>query len=278
MSTFSVIIPTYQRPEELIGCLDCLAPGNQQLSFDDYEVIVSDDAGTGSETQRLVTDQYPWATWMEGPGCGVAANRNHGARQGQGKWLVFTDDDCRPVEGWLEAYRLAQENTSQQVMEGRTEPGTEKPGPGWTAPINRQGGKLWSCNFAIRRSLYERLSGFDEEYPSFGVEDIDFRVRVNAEVDEIRFVPEAKVVHPWRKSRPLTSQIGKGRSWQRFFRKHPEKARDYNRNFHFGALLEFLAWLPLSVVKEEWRLEAGVKAKNLMKSIAILYTQFRHDY
>jgi len=278
MSTFSVVIPTYQRPEELAGCLDCLAPGAQQLSFDNYEVLVSDDAGTGSETQRLVTEQYPWATWVEGPARGVAANRNHGVRQAQGEWLVFTDDDCRPVEGWLDAYRSAQENTSQQVMEGKTEPESEKPGPGWTAPINRQGGKLWSCNFATRQSIYERLGGFDEDYPSFGVEDIDFRVRVYSDIDAVQFVPDAKVVHPWRKSRSLGSQIGKGKSWQRFFQKYPEKAQAYNLNFHLGVLLEFLAWVPLSVVKEEWRLEAGVKTKNLMKSIAILRARFKRGY
>jgi len=278
MSTFSVIIPTYQRPEELAVCLNCLAPGTQQLSFNDYEVIVSDDAGTGSETQRLVVERYPWATWVEGPSHGVAANRNHGARQARGEWLVFTDDDCRPVEGWLDAYRSAQENTSQQVMEGKTEPESEKPGPGWTAPINRKGGKLWSCNFAIRRSLYEKLGGFDENYPSFGVEDIDFRVRVHAEIDTVQFISDAKVVHPWRKSRPLISQIGKGRSWQRFFQKYPEKAHAYNLNFHLGAVLEFVAWLPLSAFREEWRLEAGVKTKNLMKSIAILRSRFRRGY
>lgn len=40
---FSVVIPTCRRNDLLAKCLDRLAPGQQTLSPDQYEVIVTDD-------------------------------------------------------------------------------------------------------------------------------------------------------------------------------------------------------------------------------------------
>ena len=278
MSLFSVIIPTYQRPDELRGCLQRLAPGTQSLSFDQYEVIVTDDEGEGSDTQQLVQEEFPWATWMTGPGRGVAANRNNGAQHAQNKWLVFTDDDCRPKEEWLSAYRETAERGDAKVLEGKTVTERERPGPGWTAPVNRTGGKLWSCNFAIRRRAYEEIGGFDERYPGAGVEDVDFRIRIQNRSIAIRFVPDATVHHPWRESYLLSGQITKIRAWRRFFLKFPEEAKKYNFNYHLGVLVGVLKWGGLSILKEEWRREAGVRVKKFIKSGIILYQRFKSGH
>jgi GT2 family glycosyltransferase len=278
MSTFSVIIPTYQRPEELAGCLDCLAPGTLELSFDDYEVIVSDDAGTGSETQRLVAEQYPWATWVEGPGRGAAANRNEGASHAQSEWLVFTDDDCRPQPGWLKAYSDVNRTATLDIMEGKTTADREKTEPGWTAPINREGGVLWSCNFAIRRMLYHRIKGFDENYLSAGVEDIDFRIRAFEASNKRCFVSDAHVLHPWRKVKSLSEQISELRSWAYFFQKFPEQAEQYNVKYHLGGLLDLLKWVPHAARGEGWRREVGLKIKRVLKSVLILYWQVKDGH
>ncbi|MHC5729635.1 MAG: glycosyltransferase family 2 protein, partial [Nostoc sp.] len=63
---FSVIIPTYHRNDLLAKCLDCLAPGVQTLSAEQYEVIVTDD-GSQTTAEEMIRQQYPWAKWVAGP-------------------------------------------------------------------------------------------------------------------------------------------------------------------------------------------------------------------
>src|SRR5690606_24756010 len=87
------------------------------------------------------------------------------------------------------------------------------------SPINETGGHLWSCNFAIKKTLFERLSGFDEGFPYAAMEDVDFHYRV-AKVAECRFLPAAVIVHPWRRISAdiwLTKQY---HSRIHFYRKH----------------------------------------------------------
>ena len=47
---FSVIIPSYRRPAELVRCLRALAL--QNFPRDQFEVIVADDGGGGLESVR----------------------------------------------------------------------------------------------------------------------------------------------------------------------------------------------------------------------------------
>jgi GT2 family glycosyltransferase len=231
MSQFSVVIPTYRRPDDLARCLDQLAPGEQNLSFEYYEVIVSDDEGKESETQTLVKEQYPWAKWVAGPGRGPAANRNRGAKYAEAEWLVFTDDDCVPESEWLEAYaEEASRHPSLSVMEGATLPEGPRKSLAWQAPINTEGGRLWSCNLAVSADCFSTLGGFDTDYP-FALEDMDFKTRVLKHDLSWTFVREAVVTHPWRQgtARELfTRQMRELRGWRVFAKKHPNHINKFN--------------------------------------------------
>jgi glycosyltransferase involved in cell wall biosynthesis len=195
----SVVIPTRDRNAALALCLDRLAPGAQTLPHDQYEVVVSDDSA-GHLAFELVRDRYPWARWQEGPGRGPAANRNAGARAARGTWLVFTDDDCLPEPVWLEAFAAAMTTNEEalDVLEGRTTCRAGLDSPRVTAPLNLDGGRLWSCNFAIRRAGFEKIGGFDERYPFAHMEDADLQFRLRKAGYMIHFVPAAEVDHPPR--------------------------------------------------------------------------------
>src|SRR5262249_60796243 len=69
-ASFTVIVPTRDRPAQLQGCLEAL----DRQDYPSYEVVVVDD------------------TRGEGP----AAARNAGAERARGELLAFTDDACRP--------------------------------------------------------------------------------------------------------------------------------------------------------------------------------------
>ena len=195
----SVVIPTRDRNDALARCLDRLAPCAQSLSHDQYEVIVADDSAHAA-ARELLFDRYPWARWTGGPRRGPAANRNAGARVARGEWLVFTDDDCLPEHGWLDAFAamFSPDEKALDVLEGRTTCRAGLNSPRCTAPLNLHGGNLWSCNFAIRRTHLQQVGGFDERYPYPHMEDADLQARLQKAGFMIRFVPAAEVDHPPR--------------------------------------------------------------------------------
>ena len=84
------------------------------------------------------------------------------------------------------------------MLEGRTTCRAGLDSPRRTAPVNLDGGKLWSCNFAIRRAHMERVGGFDERYPYAHMEDADLQARLLKSGFMIRFVAGAEVDHPPR--------------------------------------------------------------------------------
>ncbi len=193
----SVVIPTCLRPDLLARCLDCLAPGTQTLPPEQYEVVVSDDAPLGQTAQDRLAARYPWARWTPGPRRGPAANRNHGASEAAAPWLAFTDDDCLPAPGWLQAYADAL-RPGIAVYEGRTTCEGRHPGPLEHSPINLVGGQLWSCNMMIGKGALAAVGGFDENYPHAHMEDTDLRERLKAAGYAFPFIPDATVDHPPR--------------------------------------------------------------------------------
>jgi GT2 family glycosyltransferase len=190
----SVIIPTYHRNELLRKCLDCLKPGVQTLPAEQYEVIVTDD-GSKTTAEEMIRDDYPWVKWVAAPRKGPAANRNNGASYAQGEWFAFTDDDCLPEPEWLSAF-VASTKGSALALEGAIHPLGDYDNQDLNScPINLTGGYFWSANIAVHRSLFEKVEGFDPNYPYPYHEDVDFKDRVSLNTT-ILFVPEAIVFHP----------------------------------------------------------------------------------
>jgi GT2 family glycosyltransferase len=190
----SVIIPTYHRNELLRKCLDRLKPGVQTLPADQYEVIVTDD-GSKTTAEEMIRDDYPWVKWVAAPRKGPAANRNNGAKHAQSEWLAFTDDDCLPEPDWLSAF-VASTKGSPLALEGAIHPLGDYDNQDLNScPINLTGGYFWSANIAVHRSLFEKVEGFDPNYPYPYHEDVDFKDRVSLNTT-ILFVPEAIVFHP----------------------------------------------------------------------------------
>ena len=197
----SVIIPTYNRNDFLANCLDNLNPSNQSLSIADYEVIVTDDSNENI-AKEFIEKQYPWVKWVSGPKKGPASNRNNGAKFAKNDWLLFLDDDCLPDDDILLNYKkMAVRDSKIAVMEGLIYSDTDIK-PLFTAPVNMTGGHLWSCNFAIKKAVFEKINGFDENYKYANLEDNDLNKRLIIAGVLIIFNKDAKVYHP---PRPVAS-------------------------------------------------------------------------
>ena len=230
--TFSIILPTCNRPEALAACLDALSA--QSIAADEYEIIVTDD---GSPSDGL-KQRFPRARWVEGPRRGPAANRNNGARAASAPWLVFIDDDCVPRSEWLAAYRAALgSHPDIRVFEGRVFAERERRDLRDFAPLNERGGYLWSCNFAIDRDLFLALGGFDERFRYAAMEDVELRCRLKVRALEFRFVPDAGVCHPWRIRKGWRELAQQRDSTRLFLTLHPEERRSLGPGHFIHAAL-----------------------------------------
>jgi GT2 family glycosyltransferase len=245
----SVIIPTYHRNDLLAKCLDCLVPGAQNLSIDQYEVIVTDD-GIKTTAKELIRQDYPWVKWVAGPRKGPAANRNNGAKCAQGEWLVFTDDDCLPDPQWLEAYgKEIVQQPDCWVFEGCTYADRPRRTLAETSPVNKTGGYLWSCNFAIKQSFFNELSGFDERFPYAAMEDIELQLRIQKLNQSILFAKLASVCHPWRLSQGWKELKRHQTSTLIYLSIHPEESKRINSLYYIrhGFYNFFRITLPMIV-------------------------------
>jgi len=206
----------------------CLRSIEPQLEAYPTEVIVSDD-GRDAQLATEIASRFPFARYFVGPARGPAANRNHGARQAKGEWLVFCDDDCRPEEGWIQAFASAAQSVNSPVLEGKTIADRPRERLDEEAPINETGGYLWSCNFAIRRELFEDIGGFDEDFPYAAMEDVDLKTRLVQDGHSIAFVEAAVCVHPWRRIKEIKFQQKRLQSLAYLWNKHPSLRPKHTR-------------------------------------------------
>jgi len=202
---WSVIVPTYNRPQQLARCRDALS--RLQPPAGGFEVIVVNDGGTPvgemrqdttgtATTIRYATQQH------EGP----AAARNTGASMAAGTWLAFTDDDCETAPGWLQAFERALASHPDALAGGVvrnavagsmfSEASQLLAGfvASWFDGTTRE--RFFTTNnIAVRRAAFLDAGGFDEAFGASAGEDREFCDRWTAQGRESIQVVDAIVDH-----------------------------------------------------------------------------------
>ncbi|MGB3493022.1 MAG: glycosyltransferase [Elainellaceae cyanobacterium] len=182
---FSIVIPTYNRPDRLRQCLQSIA----QLDYprDRIEVIVVDD-GSSVPIQPVTTEFETKVSLrlVQQKNAGPANARNTGASLAQGQYLVFTDDDCQPDSAWLNALRDAIATVPDALIGGRTINALPQNIYSTASQIlidyiydyyNQIEGNanfFASNNFAMPKASYQKLGGFDTSFPLAAGEDREF--------------------------------------------------------------------------------------------------------
>ena len=205
---FSIIIPVYNRPQEVDELLESLT----YQSFKDFEVVVVEDGS--SEKCDTVCQKYavklPISYYYK-PNSGPGPSRNYGAEHSQGEYLIILDSDVIVPDNYLETI---QQELNREPCDAFG--GPDRAHPSFT-PIQKainysmtsffttggiRGGKQKldkfyprSFNLGIRKSAYEALGGFA---PMRYGEDIDLSTRIFANGYSCRLFPEAFVYHKRR--------------------------------------------------------------------------------
>ena len=223
MTEIAVVIPTFRRETRLRFALEALA--EQTLAPSRFEVVVVRAPGA----------EGPFATAPEGldvrfeaaPAPGPAAQRNHGWRAASASLVAFTDDDCRPDPGWLEALLATARDGC--LIQGRTTVDPDEAhlltGLARTVEVDPPSPWFESCNVAYPRVLLEGLGGFDEAFDLPWGEDTDLGLRAVEAGASVLYAPGAQVRHAVV-ARPLTAALAEARrrEWlPRLIAIHPEQ-------------------------------------------------------
>jgi glycosyltransferase involved in cell wall biosynthesis len=203
----SVIVPTRNRAAYLRMCLDALIaqiyPGSQ------LEVLVVDNEST-DDTQTVVSEAAARARfpihYFRKDNQGPAVSRNYGAARGTGEFLAFTDSDCLPSPNWLhsgisEIVRWWETGLVCGPIVPISGDGAESLLVHQVDGSTHDDGIYPTANIIYRRSVFEALGGFDEQFgayswgPPVGGDDTDLGWRVRRAGYNATFAPMAVVYH-----------------------------------------------------------------------------------
>lgn len=208
MKFFSVVVPVYNRPEEVKELLESL----QTQTFTDFEVIIVED-GSDNDCKKIVEFFQNSLDiryfYKENGGQGFA--RNYGFGHAQGEFFIVFDSDCLIPSHYFE---LVYNTIKQENLDAFG--GPDRAQASFT-PLQKaisytmtsifttggiRGGKKAigvfhprSFNMGISRAVWERTNGYI--ITRMG-EDIEFSLRIIQSGFKTGLIPEAYVYHKRR--------------------------------------------------------------------------------
>ncbi|MCF2446705.1 glycosyltransferase [Dyadobacter sp. CY345] len=227
----SVVIPTYRRVVLLRRLLEALQ--NQIFPAQNFEVIVVSD-GPDELTAALVAKMTRGVNGLKfrfhslPEKLGPAAARNAGWRMSAGKLIVFTDDDCIPEPGWLEAYHRIYSTQDQKApvcFTGKVHvPVRSIPTDYEKNVANLETAEFITANCACNKLALNLVNGFDEEFPIAWREDSDLQFKFLSSGVSIMHNSDAIICHPVREASWGISIADQQKSMFNalLFKKHPE--------------------------------------------------------
>lgn len=241
---FSVIVPLYNRPEEIRELLDSLT----RQTTAGFEVIVVEDGS--AEDARDIVESFADRLdvryfWKENERQGFT--RNYGFERAKGDWFVVFDSDCiipedyfEQVEAFLDAHPDVQVYGGPDAAHPSFTPVQRAISHAMTSVLTTggiRGGRRnvgvyqpRSFNMGISRRAYEVSGGYRITVKG---EDIEFSMRLMAHGLKSALIPEARVFHKRR------TDFGQFRKQVEFF----GRARVNIRRFFPGSLRP-LHWMP----------------------------------
>jgi len=205
---FSIIIPLYNRPQEIKELLETLT----QQTYKQFEVLVIEDGSVedAGEIVKSFSDKLEIRYFIK-PNEGQGFSRNFGFERAKGDYFVIFDSDCLIPEDYLQIVNDSLAKNYLDAYGGPDDshhsftPIQKAISYAMTSPFTTggtRGGKKSigqfhprSFNMGISRQVWEKAGGFI--ITRLG-EDIEYSIRIHSMGFKIGLIPEAKVYHKRR--------------------------------------------------------------------------------
>lgn len=255
---YSLIIPVYNRPDEVDELLESLT----RQHFQDFEVLVVEDGS--SVPCESVVDRYATSLdihYLKKANSGPGQTRNFGAERSRGEYLLILDSDCVLPPNYLDAIEAELQKEPADAFGGpdrahesftRVQKAINYAMTSFFTTGGIRGGKKKmdkfyprSFNMGIKADVYRALGGFSKM--RFG-EDIDFSIRIFKGGYRCRLFPEAWVWHKRRTDlKKFFKQVhNSGIARINLYKKYPESLKLVHMLpavFTVGVMLVLLASL-----------------------------------
>lgn len=207
MPRFSVIVPVYNRIDEVRDLMESLAA----QTCDDFEAVIVEDGST--EPCREVVEAYAGKVdvryfYKDNEGRSIA--RNYGLERAKGDYFVFFDSDCVIPPRYFEILSAALDRNPVECFGGPdaahesfsdTQKAISYAMTSFLTTGGIRGGKVQMEKFTPRtfnmgysRRVYDCVGGFREMFS----EDIDMSTRIRRAGFSIGLIREAYVYHKRR--------------------------------------------------------------------------------
>jgi glycosyltransferase involved in cell wall biosynthesis len=202
---YSIIVPVYNRPDEIQDLLDCLI----KQTFTNFEVLIIESGSTikSDEVVKPFEDKLNIKYFFKGND-GQGFSRNYGFARANGDYFIVLDSDVLLDNDFVEKIDTNLNNNYVDCYGG-----PDKAHDSFT-PVQKainytltsffttggirghknHVGKFYprSFNMGFSRKVYEATNGF--KIPFFG-EDIELSARIMALGFKVGLIPEAHVYH-----------------------------------------------------------------------------------
>lgn len=212
--TVSIIIPVHNQLAFTLACVAAVLKSQIKASF---EILIADDASTDA-TSVAFTNLHPSIRLIrQDSNLGFLGNCNEAAKQAQGEYILFLNNDTLVLPGWLDAMiKLFNDHTDAGLVGAKllNADGTLqeaggiiwKDGSGWNYGRNDNPEKseynyvreVDYCSGAciiIEKNLWNQLEGFDPLFSPAYCEDSDLAFRVRAAGRKVYYQPKSEVIH-----------------------------------------------------------------------------------
>ncbi|MDR2473210.1 MAG: glycosyltransferase [Tannerella sp.] len=205
---FSIIIPVYNRPDEVEELLESLAG---QTFQDEFEIVIIEDGSTlpcadivEKHSKKLNIN------YITKPNTGRSDSRNVGMKMTKGDYFIFFDSDCIIPSGYLQTVDSQLKTDYSDCFGG---PDSEHPSftvmqkavnyamtSFWTTggirggKVNLEKFKPRTFNMGFSREVYNKVGGFNDMYG----EDIDLSIRIQRAGFTVKLYRDAFVWHKRR--------------------------------------------------------------------------------
>jgi glycosyltransferase involved in cell wall biosynthesis len=208
----SIVIPCYNHGAML---REALASIEQVRNTNLFEVIVVDDGSSEVETKKILDElEHEGHCVVAQPNRGPGAARNTAIRLAKGEFILPLDSDNRLRDIYLsEGVSLLRRNPGVGVVYADAEFFGERSGR-WQIPdFNLL--SLIRMNFIdacalYRKSVWEKVGGYDEQTICMGVEDWDFWLRLAFNGGTFVHLPEIGFDYRVRSDSMIVKAIGFG--------------------------------------------------------------------
>jgi GT2 family glycosyltransferase len=190
MTQVTIIIPTFNRKDTLIKCLNHLC--HQEFPVSSFTVIIVDDGSTDGTEKEVAKAQTPYRkSCIRKKQGGPASARNCGVSMAEGDLILFLDDDVMAAPSLLAEHVKMHDEIPEAMVMGKVLP---LPGTGilnmklqdFNYKDFRHGQVLEynavSANLSIRRDHFNQSGGFDERFTGAGCEDTELGFRLTSQL------------------------------------------------------------------------------------------------